>query len=173
MPAGERRENLEEKALASFARVADRHGHRVFRGQSRENRIHLGGNLSFQFGDLRVDLPTLHVVIEAESAGGVTNLTKYRYAIEVGLITRPVELMHLFRRQSVSDYGSHLRLWDFLWERMSMALAGRMRAMRYGYRDTPDLGGAARRFEALITASPSPAGPRGRRSSPAAGAGRR
>lgn len=37
----------------------------------------LVGNQRFQFGDLRIETPTTTILIEAESAGGVTNLVKY------------------------------------------------------------------------------------------------
>lgn len=37
----------------------------------------LVGQQQFQFGDLRIETPTTTIVVEAESAGGVTNLAKY------------------------------------------------------------------------------------------------
>ena len=37
----------------------------------------LVGQQQFQFGDLQIETPTTTIVVEAESAGGVTNLAKY------------------------------------------------------------------------------------------------
>jgi len=91
-------------------------------GQSSGNRFSvLDWNLpplqSFQFGDLRYELPDRTVVIEIESAGGVTNLVKYwPYLRE-----KPGKffiLLHVFHIQSSGDYMAHRKLWDFTVDRM-------------------------------------------------------
>jgi hypothetical protein len=84
----------------------------------------LVGMQQFQFGDLRIETPTTTVVVEAESAGGVTNLAKYWPLLEAGHPRRFV-LAHLFQVSSQGDYVSHIRLWAYLVERMRADLAER------------------------------------------------
>ncbi len=127
------RTDFERQALEPFAGVAEEFGISTFRGQGAANRIAVAGNAYFQFGDLRVDLPRCHLVVEVESAGGLTNLVKYWHCIERGLIKRPVWLLHLFRQASPDDYRSHLELWDFLASEMSRALGDRFRAELFTY----------------------------------------
>ena len=148
------RENLEGTALLAFENVAIRSGFTLIKGQGSNNRLLLGGNLYFQFGDLRVDTGTHHIVVEAESAGGVTNLAKYWYyladrTLSKGIV-KPIILLHLFRQVSASDYGSHLALWDFLWNEMRKTVGDRIQAARYTYRDLSDLEPAIRDFERSI-----------------------
>jgi hypothetical protein len=148
------RENLERTALFAFENVARKHGFTVFKGQGSDNRLLLGGNLYFQFGDLRVDTDTHHIVVEAESAGGVTNLAKYWYCLADRTlsksIVKPITLLHLFRQVSASDYGSHLALWDFLLNEMRKTVGDQIQATRYPYRDLSDLEPAIRHFEKSI-----------------------
>ncbi len=80
-----KRMNIESEILKRFVEVAHKYGYNVFKGQGKDNRIIIDGNTYFQFGDLRVDTETYHIVIEAESAGGVTNLVKYWYCLEKNL----------------------------------------------------------------------------------------
>lgn len=127
------RTNFELQALEPFARVAEELGVATFRGQGAANRLTIAGNAYFQFGDLRVDLPRCHLVVEVESAGGLTNLVKYWHCFERGLIERPVWLLHLFRQSSPGDYRSHLELWDFLASQMARALGDRFRAELFTY----------------------------------------
>ena len=148
------RENLERTTLFAFENVARGFGFTVLKGQGSHNRLLLGGNLYFQFGDLRVTTGTHHVVVEAESAGGVTNLAKYWYyladrTLSKGIV-KPIILLHLFRQVSASDYGSHLALWDFLWNEMRKTIGDRIQAARYTYRDLSDLEPAIRHFEKSI-----------------------
>lgn len=111
------RQNLERAALLAYENQARKSGLRVVKGQGSDNRLQLGGNLNFQFGDLRVDTDTHHVVIETESAVGVTNLAKYWYYLADNNpssdIKKPIILIHLFRQVSTNDYGAHMALWDF------------------------------------------------------------
>ena len=53
------------------------------------------GSRQFQFGDLRIETGTATIVVEAESAGGVTNLAKYRPFLAARPAKRLV-LGHLF-----------------------------------------------------------------------------
>ncbi len=144
------RVDLEREALGRFAACATQHGLVALTGQRRDNRLDLAGSNYFQFGDLRVDTPGRHIVVEAESAGGVTNLTKYWYCLRRGLIRRPVALVHLFRQASSRDYAAHLELWDFLCGRMKSDLAGKFDAIRFQYQALEDLGPAVGHFEGLL-----------------------
>lgn len=149
------RESLEQQALKRFEEVACEHGFEVIKGQGSDNRVPIRGNTYFQFGDLRVDTEEYHVVIEVESAGGVTNLVKYWYCLEgleqqPDIIEKPVILFHIFRQSSEADYGSHLALWDFLWSKMNEALGNRMNAARYVYNDLNDIEAAVREFERYL-----------------------
>ncbi len=101
----------------------------------------LVGSQQFQFGDLRIETPTTTIVVEAESAGGVTNLAKYWPFLE-GRPQKRFVLAHLFQVLSANDYVSHIRLWEYLIERMRADLESRCdvrwpeqweaRAFRYG-----------------------------------------
>ena len=86
----------------------------------------LAGGGYFEFGDLRVELPGRHVIVEVESGGGITNLAKYWYLLHENLITKPVTLLHLFRQVSTKDYESHIALWRFLGVKMIEELGGRV-----------------------------------------------
>jgi hypothetical protein len=144
------RQNLEEQALRSFEEVAHRYGYPVVRGQGGENRIAVRGNTYFQFGDLRVDTAKHHIVVEVESAGGLTNLVKYWYCLEdlPGSVKMPIALLHIFRQASAADYGSHLALWDFVSGKMTSVLGNeRIRATCYTYRDLAELEPAIDEFE--------------------------
>jgi hypothetical protein len=79
----------------------------------------------FQFGDLRIEGEHATVVIELESAGGLTNLVKYWPLLAEGRHTKRFALAHLFRITSDGDYAAHRRLWLYLVERMSEDLQAR------------------------------------------------
>lgn len=91
-------------------------------GQSVANRLRIpewGLSLAqgFQFGDLRYELPDKTIVIETESAGGLTNLVKYWPYLR----RKPDKffaLVHLFEIHSPNDYIAHQRLWAFIVDRM-------------------------------------------------------
>ena len=147
------RVDLEKEALTQFAACARQHGFVPSGGQGRDNRVVMTGNNYLQFGDLRVETSTRHIVIEAESAGGVTNLVKYWYCLKRALIRRPMTLIHLFRQTSSQDYVAHLQLWDFLRDKMRSDLAGEFDAVRFQYRTQEDLLPALRHFESLLAES--------------------
>ncbi|WP_028844156.1 hypothetical protein [Thermodesulfovibrio thiophilus] len=149
------RQNLEQQVLEPFEKCAHKHGYPIFKGQGRDNRICVDGNTYFQFGDLRVDTPYYHVIIEVETAGGVTNLVKYWYCLESQkqIISKPIVLLHIFKMSSESDYGSHLSLWDYLWDRMAKDLKNRMQAKRFkigGEDDKCELDKALKYFKEKI-----------------------
>jgi hypothetical protein len=71
----------------------------------------------FEFGDVRVRLQDRIVVVEVErEAGGHTNLLKYWPLSEV--VTVPILLLHVFATGAASNYLSHVRLWEFAWDKM-------------------------------------------------------
>ena len=78
-----------------------------------------------QFGDLRLEGTSCTVVVEVESAGGVTNLVKYWPYLAAGARRKRFVLVHLFRLISKQDYIAHRRLWTFLVERMQEDLERR------------------------------------------------
>jgi hypothetical protein len=92
-------------------------------GFSAENRIGIPGwelvpNQRFQFGDIRFEGPRATVVVEFESAGGLTNLVKYWPLLAVGQFHKRFTLAHVFRLETANDYIAHRRLWRFTVERM-------------------------------------------------------
>lgn len=73
-------------------------------------------------------MPEHTVVVEVESAGGVTNLAKYWEATARGRVDKPVKLLHVFLQKSTNDYASHMVVWEFLNARMGEALGPRWEA---------------------------------------------
>ena len=145
----DKRKNLEQQALNQFEDIAKKHGYRIFKKQGLDNRIPVESNTFFQFGDLRVETKTHYIVIEVESAGGITNLVKFWYCIKKrpNIVKKPIILMHIFRQSSSADYGSHLALWDFMWGQMKDTIGDSIKASRYTYRDSKDLKSIADKFE--------------------------
>ena len=102
----------------------------VYRGLAAANRVvpdgwALSALQSFQFGDLRLESSTVRVVVEVESAGGVTNLAKYWPMLGSSLRDKRFVLLHLFRLTSGGDYLAHREMWTFLRDRMRADLADR------------------------------------------------
>lgn len=155
------RRNLEARYLAPFTEALDLACHGeipVHRGQVATNRFDPGFNLAanqwLQFGDLRVELEDRTVIIEIESAGGVTNLAKYWPLARHS--PKPIFLLHVYGQSSQSDYIAHLKLWDFLWERMHRDLGtgpdSKLWARRFTFQ-TSDLGaldGAVEAFKQCL-----------------------
>ena len=79
----------------------------------------------FQFGDLRYENRSTRVVVEVESAGGLTNLVKYWPMIPADLSDKRFFLAHLFQLNSKADYIAHRRLWTFVVDQMRADLANR------------------------------------------------
>ncbi|SHF52518.1 hypothetical protein SAMN02746089_02093 [Caldanaerobius fijiensis DSM 17918] len=147
-----KRMNIEGEILKKFVEMAHKYGYNVFKGQGKDNRIIIDGNTYFQFGDLRVDTETYHIVIEAESAGGVTNLVKYWYCLEKNLdiIKKPIVLFHVFHQSSEADYGSHLSLWRFLRDKMQTAVGDKIKAACYTYKNYEDIEAIVNDFEKYL-----------------------
>ena len=133
------RRNLEQQALERFKEVAKRYTDDVNFGHDDTNKIAKLGRSSFQFGDLRVNTPKRHIIVEVESACGVTNLVKYWYCLEEGFIVKPIYLLHIFAQASENDYIRHLQLWDFLAEKMRKALGDKFSAKKCTYRNSDEL----------------------------------
>ena len=109
-----------ERLLLELADLPDL---QIYRGQALGNRFsppewQLRPAQGFQFGDLRFEAPTATIVIEFESAGGITNLVKYWPLLTARPLSKRLVLLHLFQIASSGDYIAHRRLWQFLLERM-------------------------------------------------------
>jgi hypothetical protein len=116
------RQKTETLALAPFKAMAEALNFKYISGQGGSNRLPIQQNVYFQFGDLRVELPQCTVIIEVESAGGVTNLAKYWECIELGRVVKPIKLLHVFLQKSENDYEAHILLWRFLSTKMQQSL---------------------------------------------------
>jgi hypothetical protein len=114
---------------AAIAELEPIPGVKIFRGQGGSNRFSVPGwttaaNQAFQFGDLRVETPRATVVVEYESAAGLTNLVKYWPLLRSE--QRPAKrfvIVHVFQVASPGDYLSHRLLWDFMVERITADLS--------------------------------------------------
>ena len=82
----------------------------------------LSGLQQFQFGDLRIELPTSTVLVEAESAGGVGNLIKYWPLLRSRSLTKRLVLIHVYMLGSEGDFIAHRKLWSFVVDRMTVDL---------------------------------------------------
>lgn len=120
------RQKTEALALAPFKAIAEELGYKYSFGQSGANRLPVQPNVYFQFGDLRVELPGHTVVVEVESAGGVTNLMKYWECIESKRTEKPIKLLHVYLQKSENDYEAHLLLWRFLSAKMRESLGPKL-----------------------------------------------
>ena len=99
------RTDIEGRTIAPFKREAMKLGLPTSSGMGAANKIHFVGQVGFQFGDLRDDVGKHWVIIEAESASGVTNLAKDWYMLDNlwDAVGKPIRLLHLFRVDSVGD----------------------------------------------------------------------
>ena len=129
---------------AAVARLLDELGDlagvSVAGGAGADNRIDVPGwglpsVHRLQFGDLRLEGDRCRVVVEVESAGGVTNLAKYWPLLRDGLDDKRFVLVHLFHAATPGDYASHHRTWRFLADRIAedMAERGRGSGTDYGW----------------------------------------
>ncbi len=145
-----KRQDLEKLALVRFKEVAYHYSPIVYDKQGATNRIAQLGRSYFQFGDLRVDTSQRHIIVEVESAGGVTNLVKYWYCLEERHIAKPIHLLHIFAQASENDYIRHLHLWDSLAAKMSNDLGNMFTAKRYTYRSSTELEVVVSEFEGIL-----------------------
>ena len=125
--------SIEDETLQIFEITAIKYGYKIKKGQGASNRICSVGKIYFQFGDLRVETKDYTIVIEVESAGGVTNLLKYWYALKKCRenFKKRIILLHIYLQSSIRDYQSHLNLWDFLWGIMKNDVGDMIEAYRY------------------------------------------
>jgi len=130
------RQNIEGIALEPFKALSEELGLPHFSGQGLTNLMPKGQTPSFQFGDLRIELPSCTVVVEVESSGGVTNIAKYWESFESHRIEKPVKLIHVFLQKSDHDYESHIILWRFLNAQIQKALGPKWEAYCFGVRVT-------------------------------------
>jgi len=98
------------------------------RGQGAANKFGVNGwELSslqqFQYGDLRIELAATTLIVEAESAGGITNLVKYWPLLRSGTLAKRLVILHVYMLGSSADYIAHRKLWSFLVDRMAEDLA--------------------------------------------------
>lgn len=128
-----KRQDHEIQAIQPFCDVLSRRGLNWNRGQKADNRIILERNVSYQFGDLRFSSGGRHLVVEVESAGGVTNLAKYWYCLREGLITGKLFLFHVFWQETPDSYRSHMLVWDLLRMEMEKEFPEQFMARRYPY----------------------------------------
>jgi hypothetical protein len=87
------------------------------------NRWELSPLQQFQYGDLRIELAATTLIVEAESAGGITNLVKYWPLLRSGTLTKRLVILHVYMLSSNADYIAHRKLWSFLVDRMTEDLA--------------------------------------------------
>ena len=155
-----KRRDLEAECLEAFRHVLGELGLRPDgHGYGSANRFDAGfaivGQQRFQFGDLRVVKPDRIIVVEVESAGGMTNLVKY-WPLAVSTDV-PILLLHAFGQSSANDYLSHLCLWDFVWEKMRAELWSRPAPMlfatpfRFTKADPAGLAAAADAFRTCLS----------------------
>lgn len=105
-------------------------GLRIYTGQKIYNRVELrnyeNSHSYFEFGDLRLEFNSSRIIVEVDTAGGVTNLAKYYYMlnepdqfnfkdITPGKMTY---MLHIFVCNGQNDYYAHRRLWGYLSQKL-------------------------------------------------------
>lgn len=106
--------------------VLTKNGLKIYTGQKRYNRVDLrncGNSHSyFEFGDLRLEFKSSRIIVEVDTAGGVTNLAKYYYMLNEPdqfnfndiMPDKITYLLHVFVCKYDNDYLAHRRLWIYL-----------------------------------------------------------
>ena len=140
------RTNHEAAALERFRALVQERNITAFSGQGIDNRICIERNVYHQFGDLRVELESCTLIVEVESAGGVGNLVKYWESYEKKRLTKPMKLLHLFRKKTTNDYEAHRVVWEFLAATMRQTLGERFQGTRLTYANENELGEAVSVF---------------------------
>ncbi len=114
------RNDYETMYLRRFVQAADELGLSHHGGHGGRNCFDPGFDLEprqyFQYGDLRVETADRTVLVEVESAGGLTNLVKY-WPLACRA-PKPMILLHVFALSSKGDYMAHQCLWKFTWDKM-------------------------------------------------------
>lgn len=126
------RQTIESRLLAPFISELQQRGEEFGTGRKKLNQVSLGGQVFFQLADLWV--PRARLAIEVESAGGVTNLGKFWYLLEEGLIKPPLTILHVYSQVSENDWEAHFRIWDLLAREMRNAFGASVRVQRFGCR---------------------------------------
>jgi len=98
------RNKYEEQVIEKFEDIAKKYGKKPFKKQVKENRINL------------------HVIVETESSGSISNLTKFWYCLATEKIIKPVVLLHIYELSTPNDYKSRLDMWEFLWKEIDESL---------------------------------------------------
>src|SRR5215218_8961028 len=152
-PSAVARISHEQLVLAKLRSAAESLPHvNVFSGQKLTNRFgiegwEIRGHQTFQYGDLRFEAEGTTLVVEAESAGGVSNLVKYWPLLASHARPHRLVIVHLFQIGSDGDYIAHRHLWTFLVDQMHSDLDSRIglrwssdwEAHRFTYRPGEDL----------------------------------
>jgi hypothetical protein len=100
---------------------------KIYKGQRKDNILYLKESRSksgFEFGDLRVEFKNSRIIMEIDTAGGVTNLMKYFYILDNPdkfkssqiVISKPTRMLHIFVRKNANDYKAHEILWEYLYK---------------------------------------------------------
>ena len=101
-------------------------GLKIYTGQKGYNRVSLSNyehsHSYFEFGDLRLEFDRSRMIVEVDTAGGVTNLVKYYYMLNEPdqfnfsdiIPDKITYLLHIFVCKDGNDYLAHRRLWLYL-----------------------------------------------------------
>ena len=99
---------------------------KIYIGQKKCNRVdlrnHENSHSYFEFGDLRLEFESSRIIVEVDTAGGVTNLAKYYYMLNEpdqfnfnGIKSdKMTYMLHIFVCKGENDYNAHRRLWGYL-----------------------------------------------------------
>jgi hypothetical protein len=125
---GQKRVSHEGELLKALQTAIADLGVASVRGQGIANKFAVNGwELSplqqFQYGDLRIELAATTLIVEAESAGGITNLVKYWPLLRSGALAKRLLILRVYMLGSNADYIAHRKLWSFLVDRMTEDLA--------------------------------------------------
>jgi len=118
----------------------------LFRGQNDGDKKVIGGNVYFEFGDLRISLRTTssthHVIIEVDNSPSiVNNILKYWYMLEKKIVKNKISLIHLFNRKaskSKKDLEANIELWKFINGKMEENLVNKFKGNLFIFGDIGD-----------------------------------
>ena len=98
-----------------------------YSGQTGLNRVCLRKEANsksyFEFGDLRLEFENSRIIVEVDTAGGVTNLAKYFFMLnekEKEFDFKEIDpdkstyLLHIFVCNTNNDYLAHRKLWSYI-----------------------------------------------------------
>ncbi len=100
---------------------------KCYSGQIEENRVYIKKETNprtyFEFGDLRLEFEKSRIIVEVDTAGGVTNLAKYFFMLnekEKEFDFKEIDpdkstyLLHIFVCNTNNDYLAHRKLWSYI-----------------------------------------------------------